>query len=194
VKRLLLCALIILFGCGPAQPHFSIVFLGDSITQSWNLANAFPYLNAINAGISGETTTQMLTRFERDVIQKHPTYLVILAGTNDLYMGVSLSTTQANIEQMIALARSKSIQPILCSVLPTSPKWYDRRPPEMIIALNRWLESRAAAYGLQYVNYYPHFLNNDALLLSGVTLDGLHPNTAGYDIMRPVLASITGWY
>ena len=193
MKRLLLCAVMILFGCGPSQPRTAIVFLGDSITQSWDTAAAFPNLHAINAGISGETTSQMLLRFDRDVLQQQPAYLVILGGTNDLLHDVPLSATEANIVQMIVMARLNGIQPILCSVLPTSPAWYDERPPQQIIALNRWLESTAAADGLEFVNYYPHFLSSDKQLLPGVTLDGLHPNAAGYAIMRPVLRATTGW-
>jgi len=193
MKRLLLCAVMILFGCGPSQPRTAIVFLGDSITQSWDTAAASPNLHAINAGISGETTSQMLLRFDRDVLQQQPAYLVILGGTNDLLHDVPLSATEANIVQMIVMARLNGIQPILCSVLPTSPAWYDERPPQQIIALNRWLESTAAADGLEFVNYYPHFLSSDKQLLPGVTLDGLHPNAAGYAIMRPVLRATTGW-
>jgi len=193
MKRLLFPALVILVYAGPAQPQATIVFLGDSITQSWDVAAAFPQLHAINAGISGETTSQMLLRFERDVLRQQPSQVVILGGTNDLQHDIPLITTQRNIEQMITLARNNGIRPVLCSVLPTSPAWYDKRPPQQIVMLNAWLRATAATYGLEYVNYYKHFLSNNDQLLPGVTLDGLHPNAAGYAIMQPVLISTTGW-
>ena len=44
----------------------------------------FPENNIVCRGISGQTSSQMLIRFRQDVIELHPKYVVILAGTNDL--------------------------------------------------------------------------------------------------------------
>jgi lysophospholipase L1-like esterase len=40
-----------------------VVFLGDSITDGWKLAQYFPGKPYVNRGISGQTTPQMLVRF-----------------------------------------------------------------------------------------------------------------------------------
>lgn len=67
----------------PGKPR--VVFLGDSITQSWNLADVeLAGVEVLNRGISGQTTAQMLVRFRHDVVDLQPAAVHILAGTNDL--------------------------------------------------------------------------------------------------------------
>src|SRR5271170_4637771 len=68
----------------PAAKENRVVFLGDSITDYWKLADYFPGKPYINRGIGGQTTPQMLIRFRQDVIDLHPKVVVILAGTNDI--------------------------------------------------------------------------------------------------------------
>ena len=62
------------------------VLMGDSITDNWDREDPdfFPENNIVCRGISGQTSSQMLIRFRQDVIELHPKYVVILAGTNDL--------------------------------------------------------------------------------------------------------------
>jgi lysophospholipase L1-like esterase len=63
-----------------------IVFMGDSITKFWKEKSDFfsNNRNYSNKGISGQTTSQMLPRFQKDVINLKPDKVVILAGINDL--------------------------------------------------------------------------------------------------------------
>ena len=59
-----------------------VVFMGDSITDAWvNFCPEF-FLenNFAGRGISGQVTSQMLLRFQRDVVSLHPKKVVILAG------------------------------------------------------------------------------------------------------------------
>jgi hypothetical protein len=67
----------------PADPQ-RVVFLGDSITDGWKLAQYFPGKPYVNRGISGQTTAQMLVRMFEDVINLKPAVLVLYAGTNDI--------------------------------------------------------------------------------------------------------------
>src|ERR1051325_6053608 len=68
----------------PAPNERRVVFLGDSITEGWDLPGSFPGKPYLNRGISGQTTPQMLIRFRRDVVALKPAVVVILAGTNDV--------------------------------------------------------------------------------------------------------------
>jgi acyl-CoA thioesterase-1 len=72
----------------------TVVFLGDSITHGHRLPRnvAFPYrvgqavgVNAINAGISGDTTDGGLGRLERDVLAHRPRVVVVGLGVNDAF-------------------------------------------------------------------------------------------------------------
>ena len=61
-----------------------VLFMGDSITDFWRLAEYFPGKPYVNRGISGQTTPQMLVRMHPDVIDLKPAAMVVLAGINDI--------------------------------------------------------------------------------------------------------------
>src|ERR1700736_4569658 len=105
----------------PAAGQNRVVFLGDSITDYWKLADYFPGKPYINRGIDGQTTPQMLVRFRQDVIDLHPKVLVVLAGTNDI-AGVTGPTRNEDVEASYAslaeLARVHEIRVVFASLLP----------------------------------------------------------------------------
>ena len=63
---------------GAADPK-RVVFMGDSITDFWHLADFFPGKPYVNRGISGQVTSQMLSRMYQDVIDLKPAAVIILA-------------------------------------------------------------------------------------------------------------------
>ena len=70
----------------PAANEDRVVFMGNSITEQWFEKNPdfFTSNNFVNRGIGGQTTPQMVLRFQQDVIALQPKVVVILAGTNDI--------------------------------------------------------------------------------------------------------------
>src|SRR5258708_4112510 len=61
-----------------------VVFLGDSITDGWKLAQYFAGKPYVNRGIGGQTTPQMLVRMYPDVIDLKPAAMILLAGTDQI--------------------------------------------------------------------------------------------------------------
>lgn len=186
----------------PAKGEQRVVFMGDSITDSWDdpkYGGFFPGKPYINRGISGQTTPQMLIRFRSDVIALKPKVVVILAGTNDIAGNTGPMTIQAiadNLASMAELARANGIRVVLASVLPISD--YDKnreglpivrtiqRPPAQIIALNEWIKSYSSEHGLVYLDYYSATVDDKGFLKDELADDGLHPNTKGYEQMAPL--------
>ena len=149
----------------------------------------------VNRGISGQTTPQMLIRFRPDVIALRPRVVVILAGTNDLAGNTgpeSLEDIEANLASMVELAQSHQIRVVLSSLLPVcdyiKPQTA-RRPPEQIVALNGWMKQYCAQKGLIYLDYFTPMLDEHGMLKKELTIDGLHPNEAGYEVMGPLAAT-----
>jgi lysophospholipase L1-like esterase len=175
-----------------------VVFLGDSITDYWKLADYFPGKPYINRGIDGQTTPQMLVRFRQDVIDLHPKVLVVLAGTNDI-AGVTgparNEDIEANYSSMAELARAHRIRVVFASLLPANnysedaKENYALRSPERILALNAWLREYCAKNRLVYLNYYSALIDDRGMLRRDLSDDGLHPNAAGYKIMAPLADS-----
>jgi lysophospholipase L1-like esterase len=178
----------------PSQEAGRVVFYGDSITDAWvrNGGTFFPGKPYLNRGISGQTTPQMLVRFRQDVIRLHPEAVVILAGTNDIAGNTGPETPEMiedNFRSMTELARANGIRVILASVLPAArypwrPEVAD--PAGRIRALNEWLKGYCAEQKIPYLDYYDAMVGPDGGMKQGISLDGVHPNAAGYAIMEPL--------
>jgi lysophospholipase L1-like esterase len=176
-----------------------VVFFGDSITDSWNLASTFPEKPYVNRGISGQTTPQMLVRLRPDVLAHQPKVLVLLAGTNDIAGNTGPATNgdiQENIAAIAELASKHGVRVVLASVLPVSNYHFQpardvapqtvRRPMGRITALNDWLRQYAAAHGHVYLDYFAAMVDAQGFLKTEFSDDDLHPNAAGYAVMAPL--------
>jgi len=170
------------------------VFMGDSITDNWFSFDGefFTANNLAGRGISGQTTSQMLVRFRKDVIDLHPKYVVILAGTNDIAKNngeISLENILGNIQSMCELARLHKIKPILCSVLPADRyEWRkDVKPAAEIVRLNQMLQAYAKAQKIPYVDYHSALKDDNDGLPSKFASDGVHPNVDCYKIMEEIV-------
>jgi len=200
----------------PANPH-RVVFLGDSITDFWKLAESFPGKPYVNRGIGGQTTPQMLVRLYPDVIGLRPAAMVLLAGTNDIARNtgpVTAEMIEQNIMAITELAQLHGIKVILCSILPVSDypflrqqnepppaapvtgqgglpriKMTDGRPPADILRLNAWIKDYAARVKAIYVDYFTPMVDEKGWLKDAYSGDGLHPNPEGYKVMAPIVAS-----
>ena len=171
-----------------------VVFYGDSITDAWGRREGttfFPGKPYVNRGISGQTTPQMLVRFQQDVIALKPAVVLILAGTNDVAGNSGLSTPamiEDNFRSMVALAQANHIRVVLASVLPASdyPWRPGLDPAPKIRALNAWLKDFAAAQNCTYLDYYAALVDGQGGMKPGLSSDGVHPTAAGYAIMAPL--------
>lgn len=182
----------------PAAGERRVVFLGDSITDGWDLAAAFPGRPYVNRGIGAQVTAQMLVRFRQDVVALRPAAVVILGGTNDLTGMLQAETPAsivANIAAMADIARANGIRVVLGSVLPVSnyPPDHDyllrERPLASLRAINAGLRDLARAHGYVVADYATPLTDARGMLRAGCSDDGLHPNAAGYALMRPVAAA-----
>ena len=183
---------------GPGENR--VVFMGDSITDSWpqpRFGAFFPGKPYVGRGISGQTTPQMLVRFRPDVIALKPKAVVILAGINDI-AGNTGPTTDEEIEGHLAsiceLAKANGIKVVLASLLPVSeyhvaPKGVPQtttRPMSRVRAVNDWLKGYAQANGHVYLDYFSAMVDGKGLLREELSEDDLHPNAKGYAIMGPL--------
>ena len=170
----------------PQNSKPRVVFLGDSITDSWRLNQYFPEQDFLNRGISGQITGEMLGRFKSDVIDLNPKAVLILAGTNDLARNVPAPVIENNYAMMADLADKHAIRLIFASVLPVNDPQKTRRPPQSIRALNDWLRSFCQQRGCTYLDYFSEMIDQAGMLKADLADDGLHPNGSGYRVMAPL--------
>lgn len=178
------------------QPR--VVFMGDSITQCWYDADPsfFNDNNFLCRGISGQTTSHMLVRMRKDVVNLHPKYVVILAGTNDIAKNngfIEIDDIFGNIVSMCEIAKANKIKPIICSVLPV--KKYGWRPEvtdcaERIIRLNSLLKEYADENRITYADYHSAMKDSENGLPEKWSYDGVHLNSDGYDVIENIILDI----
>lgn len=174
-------------------PADRIVFMGDSITQLWGLAEPADFGPArVNRGISGQTTPQMLLRFSQDVLSLKPAAVHILAGINDVAGNTgptTLEDVQNNIMSMVELAKAHGVTVILATPLPADKfTWAPQmKPAPTVIAYANWVRQYAAEQDLVLADYYPVLATPTGGLKPDLGPDGVHPNKAGYALMKPIL-------
>ncbi len=171
------------------------VLMGDSITDNWLKMRPefFSEHNLAGRGISGQTSSEMLVRFRRDVLDLKPKYVFILAGTNDAAENngkITPENTLGNIISMCELAKKHKIKPVICSVLPAGHfRW---RPaiedaPDRVRAINVLLKAYAHQAHIPYLDYYSLLDDGNGSLSSEHSGDTVHPTPAGYEIMEAAL-------
>lgn len=170
------------------------VFMGDSITELWQLDAYFAPSDGIilNRGIGGDITPHMAKRFEADVLQLRPRNVAILAGTNDVARMLAadksddeiIAAVTANIESMMDTARKAGMNVFVCSILPTNSdaKYHDGKA-RILPRINEKLKAACAARGCIYVDYASQMADDAGALRKDLARDGLHPHYAGYEIM-----------
>jgi lysophospholipase L1-like esterase len=120
----------------PKMDEQRVVFLGASITDFWGrkYGDFFSGKAYVNRGTSGQVTSQLLVRFQQDVVHLKPAAVIIAdAGANNIAGNAGPATLemfQNDIMSMVAIARANHIRVILASLLPASrfPWKPDARP------------------------------------------------------------------
>jgi acyl-CoA thioesterase-1 len=199
----------------PFAPGSVVVGLGDSITddyQSWlqilrellMLRRGQDAIQVINAGVSGDTTSQIITRF-LGVVNLKPDWIISMIGTNDARLHghsatkcvVSIEETEKNLEMLRSYAASETnarwvwITPAPCIPEKLSAHWWMAAVEVMF----RNEDSAAVAELIRRqpgvcVDLQPVFglPANPALLMD----DGLHPNLAGQKaIVKALVEQLT---
>ena len=170
-----------------------IVFMGDSITEIWPIADPglFPP-GRVGRGISGQTTPQMLTRFHADVIALKPRAVHLMGGVNDIAGNTGPTTPdryKGHILAMTDLAAAHGLRVIIGSLTPAAAfQWNPAaKVGAYVYDLNAWLKALAAERGFAFADYHTPLADSAGALPAQYGKDGVHPNRRGYAVMRKVL-------
>ena len=165
------------------------VFFGDSITEYCDLEEYYPGLNAVNLGVAGDTTEDMLDRVGA-VYDREPDIVVILGGVNDLLLDIPEDTVISHLRAIIQGIREHlpDTKILLQSVYPVAEGdelVFSRR----IMAFNERLKSMAQELSCTYADVFSALCTEDGRLADGYSYDGLHPSEEGYAAACPVVAA-----
>ncbi|NUR27325.1 MAG: hypothetical protein HOV83_16010, partial [Catenulispora sp.] len=141
-----------------------------------------------NAGISGETAEQILTRVDADVIAYSPGWCIVEAGRNSVSAGTSSATIIATLTSIYNKLLAAGIRVVATTI---TPRDTDTTADLLVLfTVNSWMK--------EYVRTRPGMVLADMHAavadpttgdwLSGYSFDGLHPGALGGRKMGPVLA------
>jgi acyl-CoA thioesterase-1 len=171
-----------------ADKPVKIVVLGDSLSAGYGLAvqDAFPSklavalkakgyeVEMINAGVSGDTATGGLDRFDWSV-PADADALILELGANDALRGVSPDVTRAALDKILAKAVERKI-PVLLAGMKSPPNM----GPDYVAKFDAIFPDLAKAHG---AILYPFFLDGVAADSKLNQRDGMHPTADGVDVI-----------
>lgn len=165
---------------------YTIGLFGDSITHGGGRMSYGPndleysyghYLDfdTINLGDSGNTSHDMVERFDRDVLPFHLKYLLILGGSNSLRGGVPAEEVIRDLQEIQQKCRDHGIVPILLTLPPINPSSIDKVFHEP--TAEGWEEAFRKVNA--FIRTQPHIDTAAAFLYDNLmpeylALDGLH--------------------
>ena len=177
------------------------ILMGDSISDFWDDSamgghpSFFAENRYVSKGIAGQTTAQMLARFQSDVVDNDPGCVAICAGTNDIAGNDNGGVSRPNdyilgyIRAMAEMAEQNNIPVIICSLLPANfYSWNTNvHPADIIVELNGMLKQMAAEKNYVFVDYWTPLADDQKGLPSSYSGDRVHPNSDGYTVMESII-------
>lgn len=169
-----------------SREGYTIGLYGDSITHGGGRMSYGPndleysygyYLDfdTINLGDSGNTSHDMVERFDRDVLPFHLKYLLILGGSNSLRGGVPAEEVIRDLQEIQQKCRDHNIVPILLTLPPINPSSIDKVFHEP--TAEGWEEAFRKVNA--FIRTQPHIDTASAfpyenVMPADLALDGLH--------------------
>ena len=190
-----------------------IVFLGDSITEGGSKPTGYVSLVEFvfdingfetwvkNAGVSGNTSRDMLVRLRKDVIDLKPTWVSISCGVNDVWHsftkpngGVPLEEYKKNMTEIVDRCLQAGLKVLLLTATPIMEK-LDSPENIKLKDYNEFLRQLAAEkktllcdLNRAFTEEYAKKVKPDNLL----TTDGVHMNPRGNRLMAREIAKTFG--
>ncbi len=169
--------------------RIKVVCLGDSITYGWPWGPDVSWTamlaeqldgEVINRGIPGNTTTQMLDRFEKAVLKLHPSHVIIMGGLNDVALQDSFDRITWNLRCMAEIARENDIKVVF-----GQPTVFDEPDLErLVLRIRKWINNYAQEHRIPVIHFDQAFYDeNNNILTDLLAADGAHPTKAGYQAM-----------
>ena len=166
------------------------VFLGDSLTDGYDLKKFYPEYIVLNRGISGDTTIFLEERLEVSLFAIQPKVAVMLIGANNM------DTMFENYENILKSFEQKvpHTKIILLSLTSMGGEWGKKN--QLAAYNNVQIKMLAEKYNYEFVDLYSALLNleDGEIYDEYAQPDGGHLTTEGYQVLtkyiKPVLQKL----
>lgn len=160
-----------------------IVFLGDSLTESFDLKEHLGKNNLRNRGMSGNMTEHVLYRLE-EIFNTKPAKLFLMIGINDIYQGIAPDIVIGTIARILGEIQENSPPTkIYCqSILPVNENHLlsFENINARVYQVNNSLRDHCKKKNITFIDIHPDFLNDHGQMDTEYTYDGVHLTEQGY--------------
>ena len=162
-----------------------VAFLGDSLTDGYDVENYYPQFLVVNRGIGGDTTFDLENRLQVSVYDLKPKVAVLLIGGNNP------ETMFENYEQIL-LGFQENIPDtkiVLVSLISMSQEWGKKN--HLAAFNNVKIKMLAEKYGYDYVDLYSPLLNpRTDEMYEAYSTDGAHQTPEGYGVFTAQITPV----
>ena len=169
-----------------------VAFLGDSLTDGYDLAKYYPQYITANRGIGGDTTFDLEGRLQVSVYDLKPQVVVMLIGANNV------DTMLENYESILQGLQENlpDTQVVLLSLTAMGGEHWGKKNQQAAYN-NVSIKLLAEKYGFTFVDLYsPLYDVSIGEVYAGYTTDGGHFTHEGYVVLTaqitPVLQELLG--
>ena len=175
----------------------NIVFLGDSITDFYNLDTFYKDLPVINSGTAGKKAYEIVEELEERVYIYNPTKVFLMIGTNDLSHRTDEEIVKDIKRTVKSIHKNRPKTTVYVeSVYPVNKNTEEdkivdwmvgERDNERISGLNKKIKEMCKKEKTGYIDIYDLLTDEEGMLNVDYTVDGLHINEEGYEIITKKL-------
>lgn len=175
-----------------ADYQVEVAFLGDSLTDGYDLAKYYPQYVTANRGIGGDTTFDLEARLQVSVYDLKPQVVVMLIGANNM------DTMFENYESILKGLQENlpDTKVVLLSLTAMGGEHWGSKN-QLAAYNNVSIKLLAEKYGFTFVDLYsPLYDVSIGEVYAGYTVDGGHFTHEGYTVLTaqitPVLQNLLG--
>ena len=165
--------------------NVDVSFVGDSLTDGYDVKTFYPNYNVVNRGIGGDTTFGVEKRLDSSVYNVHPKVVNLLIGANNF------DTMLDNYESIVTKIKTNvpETKIILCSLTSMTGNWGKNN--EKARNNNVRIKEIAERNGCSYADLYNPLLDpatNE--LKEEYSVDGGHLTASGYKVVTSIIEPI----
>ncbi|MEL6304847.1 MAG: GDSL-type esterase/lipase family protein [Bacteroidota bacterium] len=165
-----------------------VVFTGSSSIRLWDdIVTRFPEVQVLNTGFGGSHCSDLLYFIQELVLDYEPDRVFIYEGDNDIFAKKRPKKVIETFTSVLDILEKErpDLDIVLISAKPSIARWHYRgRYKRLNKRLKKLVEERPK---VSYVDVWDVMLNGKKLNRTLFIEDGLHMNSAGYDIWYGVL-------
>ena len=165
--------------------NVDISFVGDSLTEGYDVKSYYPTYNVVNRGIGGDTTFGVENRLDSSVYDVNPRIVSLLIGANNVH------TMLENYESIVTKIRTNAPNSklVVCSLTSMTGSWI--KIHEQAKINNPEIKAIAERHDCTFVDLFNPLLDpNTGELKEEYSLDGGHLTAAGYQVVTNTLTPV----